>query len=273
MARKFGECCNKRTLLLIGVGVLVCFLSLVLVQAMFFPKHDLYVLMYHHVVEDGGECNDMTVTVSRLKKDLYWIKAHGYQTVLPRELAAGEPLPERAVMITFDDGYRSNYELLYPALQEEGMKAVISVITCMPDHGDQHYIDWEMCREMTESGLVEIGSHTYALHNLDAKGLVTSGGVNGIQRAPNESYESFQARVLDDIQKSYDLIAENVGQTPTFFAYPFGVTERSALALINSLFPVTALTQSGIAQVGSDFHGLPRFRVTMATGMDSFLPP
>ena len=138
---------------------------------------------------------------------------------------------------------------------------------------DKHYIDWEMCREMTESGLVEIGSHTYALHNLDTKGLVISDGVNGIQRAPNESYESFQARVLDDIQKSYDLIAENVGQAPTFFAYPFGVTERSALALINALFTVTALTQDGIAQVGSDFHGLPRFRVTMATGMDSFLPP
>ncbi len=153
------------------------------------------------------------------------------------------------------------------------MKAVISVIACMPDRGDEHYLRWEMCREMTESGLVEIGSHTYALHNLNSKGLVVPGGANGIQRAPGETDESFRTRVLDDIQKSYDLIVENVGQAPTFFAYPFGVTEQSALTLINDLFPVTALTQSGVAKVRKDFHGLPRFRVTMATGMNDFLPP
>lgn len=273
MVRRLKDCFNRRTLCLSGVVVLVCVLSVVLVRAMFFPSQTLYVLMYHHVVEDGEECNDMTVTVSRLKKDLYWIRAHGYETVLPRELASGEPLPERAVMITFDDGYLSNYELLYPALKEEGMKAVISVVTCMPDRGDEHYVNWEMCREMTESGLVEIGSHTHSLHNLDTKGLVVPGGVNGIQRDPEETDEAFQSRVLDDIQKSYDLIAENVGQPPVFFAYPFGATERSALTLINDLFPVTAVTQSGAAQVRNDFHGLPRFRVTMATGMNSFLPP
>lgn len=273
MVQKLKEHFNRRTVFLIGAAVLVCFLSVVLIQVMFFPAHTLYILMYHHVVEDGEECNDMTVTLSRLKKDLYWIKAHGYQTVLPRELANGEPLPERAVMITFDDGYLSNYELLYPALKEEQMKAVISVITCMPDHKDEHYISWEMCREMTESGLVEIGSHTYALHNLDTKGLVVPNGVNGIQRAPDESDDSFRVRVLDDIQKSYDLLTENIGQAPSFFAYPFGITEANALQMVNALFPVTVLTQSGIAHVRNDFHGLPRFRVTMAAGMDSFLPP
>lgn len=272
MLRKLKGCFNRRTLCLLGAGVLVCVLSFVLVRAVFFSKRPLYVLMYHHVVEDGEECNDMTVTVGRLKKDLIWLKAHGYQTVLPRELASGEPLPDRAVMITFDDGYLSNYELLYPALKEEGMKAVISVITCMPDRGDEHYVSWEMCREMTESGLVEIGSHTYALHNLDASGLWVSGGPNGIQRAFGETDQSFRSRVLDDIQKSYDLIAENVGQPPTFLAYPFGVAEGSALKLVNGLFPVTALTQSGVAQVRDDFHDLPRFRVTMNTGMNAFLP-
>lgn len=273
MLRRLKNCFNRRTLFLSGAGVLVCVLSIVLVQVMFFPSQTLYVMMYHHVVEDGGECNDMTVTVSRLKKDLQWLRAHGYETVLPRELASGQPLPGRAVMITFDDGYFSNYELLYPVLQEEGMKAVISVITWMTDDDDGHYVNWKMCREMTASGLVEIGSHTHSLHNLDTKGLVVPGGANGIQRAPKETKEAFQARVLDDIQKSYDLIAENVGQAPVFFAYPFGATERRASKLINDLFPVTALTRSGAARVRKDFHGLPRFRVTMATGMDSFLPP
>ena len=46
----------------------------------------LPVLMYHHVVEDGQECNDMTITASRLREDLQWLQDNGYTTVLPREL-------------------------------------------------------------------------------------------------------------------------------------------------------------------------------------------
>ena len=47
----------------------------------------LPVLMYHHIVEDGEPCNDMTITVSRMEQDLRWLTEHGYYTTLPRELA------------------------------------------------------------------------------------------------------------------------------------------------------------------------------------------
>ena len=43
--------------------------------------------MYHHIVEDGEPCNDMTITMSRMEQDLRWLTEHGYHTVLPRELA------------------------------------------------------------------------------------------------------------------------------------------------------------------------------------------
>ena len=52
------------------------------------------ILTYHHVVPDGKECNEMTVTVSKLEGDLAWLREHGYTTVLPGELAAGVELPE-----------------------------------------------------------------------------------------------------------------------------------------------------------------------------------
>ena len=67
----------------------------------------LPVLMYHHVVHDWQACNEMTVTVGRLEQDLQWLAEMGYHTILPRELAAGEPLPEKPILLTFDDGYRS----------------------------------------------------------------------------------------------------------------------------------------------------------------------
>ena len=236
------------------------------------PKEDaLPILMYHHLVEDGEECNDMTVTVSRMEKDLKWLQDNGYHTVLPRELAAGDPLPENPVLLTFDDGYRSNYELLFPLLEKYQMKAVISIITYMQAVGATNFVSWDMCREMTESGLVEIGSHSHYLHNLgDLGGNFAPDGINGIQRDPEETDEEFQTRVLDDIRKSYDLITQEVGPV-TFFAYPFGVTEPDAEDFINELFPVTVVTKSGTADLRKGLHQMPRTTVTMNKELDTIL--
>ncbi len=234
----------------------------------------LPVLMYHHVVEDGQECNDMTVTVSRLREDLQWLKDNGYTTVLPRELAAGEALPEKPVLITFDDGYRSNYNLAFPIFQEFEAKMVISVMVYMQDNAASDFITWAMCREMVDSGLIEIGSHTYLLHNLDERGgSFDPQGVNGVQRKPEETDGDFQARVLDDIQRSYDLIAEKLEVSPTFFAYPFGLTEPDADGLIRELFPVTAVTLPKTADLSGGLYDLPRHTVTMNKSLDSILNP
>ena len=234
----------------------------------------LPVLMYHHVVEDGQECNDMTVTVSRLREDLQWLRDNGYTTVLPRELAAGEPLPEKPVLITFDDGYRSNYNLAFPIFQEFEAKMVISVMVYMQDNAASDFITWAMCREMIDSGLIEIGSHTYLLHNLDERGgSFDPEGVNGVQRKPDETGEAFQTRVLDDIQRSYDLIAEKLEVSPTFFAYPFGLTEPDADGLIRELFPVTAVTLPKTADLTGGLYDLPRHTVTMNKSLDSILNP
>ena len=78
----------------------------------------LPILMYHDVVEDGQPCNTWTVTTGRLRQDLQWLKDHGYTCVLPRDLEKG-PLPKgKAVLITFDDGYASNYRLAFPILRQ-----------------------------------------------------------------------------------------------------------------------------------------------------------
>lgn len=233
----------------------------------------LPILMYHHVVADGEECNDMTVTASRLETDLQWLSEHGYHTVLPSELAAGTPLPANPVMITFDDGYRSNYELAYPLFQKYQAKAVISLMVSMPDCWAESCLSWDMCREMAASGLVEIGSHTYLCHNLDGRcGAFVPGGTNGVEREPGESDAGFQARVLDDVQKSYDRIAEEVA-VPAFFAYPFGRTEPDADPLIQELFPVTAVTS--LKPVPADLSGglykLPRITVTMDESLSRLL--
>lgn len=226
----------------------------------------LPVLMYHHVVPDGWECNDAAITVGRLEQDFQWLNENGYHTVLPRELAAGQPLPEKAVLITFDDGYRSNYYLAYPLLQKYQIKAAIALMVYMQDVWAGSFLTWDMCREMNASGLVEIGSHGYATHNLDErKGVPVSGQANGVERKAGESDGDFKSRVLDDLQKSYDRIYAEVGTAPTYFAYPFGKTDPGADAFLRTLFPVTAVTVTGKkpADLSNGLQKLNRFNMAM----------
>lgn len=228
--------------------------------------------MYHHIVPDGEPCNDMTVTPSKLREDFEYILKRGYTPILPRDLAAKTDLPDKPILITFDDGYTSNYTLLFPLLQEYKIKAVISAIVCMPDIPASNFCSWEMYREMSDSGLVEIASHTYRLHNLgERNGSFTPGGTNGIQRLPEENDAAFQSRVLDDLQLSYDRLAQELGSAPTCFAYPFGVSEPDAEALILSLFPVTLTTIPATADLKNGLHQLPRWTVTMSTDLSSIL--
>ena len=228
------------------------------------PTDPLPVLMYHQVVPDGAACNEMTVTVSKLRQDFQYLNDNGWTTVLPRELLDRPSLPEKIALVTFDDGYRSNYELLYPLLQEYHVKALISPIVCLTDMADEDFCTWEMYREMVSSGLVEVGSHTYALHNLENNGMdYPPGQPNGVQRREGETDEEFQSRVLDDIQKSYDRIAEETGVSPTCFAYPFGAAEPDAQALIDELFPVSLITWPDTADLADGLVRLPRWTVSM----------
>lgn len=233
------------------------------------PKEPFPILMYHHVVEDGEDCNEMTVTVGKLREDIEYLYANGYTPVLPKDLASGEPLPEKPVMITFDDGYLSNYTLLYPLLQTYQCKANINVIVYLTQLWSPNYCTWTQLREMTDSGLVEIGSHSYKLHNED--GQFDPSGVNGIQRRPEESDEDFQVRVLEDIQKSYDILSEELGTAPTCFAYPFGKQEPDAAATINALFPVTLLTYPATADLAKGIRDLPRYTITMEKPLSEVL--
>ena len=223
----------------------------------------LPVLMYHHVVCDGEACNDMTVTVGRLEEDLRWLAENGYHTVLPRELAAAQPLPEKPVLITFDDGYRSNYELVYPLLQEYQARAVISVIGGYIQAEDPLFLTWDMCHEMARSGLVEIGSHTYACHD---------DGEHGIRRRKGESREDYEARVLPDLQTSIDLIQEKVGTAPIFFAYPNGKTEEWARDFIQAHFAVTVTTRHGPSDIAKGLYDLKRCNVSMGVPVGDILP-
>ena len=166
-------------------------------------------------------------------------------------------------MLTFDDGYDSNYWLAYPTLKEFRAKAVIALITSHIDDEELYYLNWNKCREMNQSGLVEFGSHTHAVHGSE---------YGGISRGPWESMDEYGCRVLCDLQTSMDRIQENLGSTPLFFAYPLGKTEPWAKDFIQKNFSVTVTTKPGVADTGRGLYNMPRYTVDMETPVWRILP-
>ena len=240
------------------------------------------ILMYHHVIAGGAaDCNTMTVTVNRLREDLFFLQKQGYTALLPRDLvkirAGEEKMPQKPIMITFDDGYESNYTLAYPLLRASGMKATIALLVSKIRAPGQvptgiPFLTWDECRTMSAGGLVEFGSHTYALHNLDHAGTPHENGHDGIQRLPQEKQDAYLARVGSDLHTSVMMIYRELGTYCRSFSYPFGACDPWFDSLLaREGISVTTTTVQRTANIWCGTKRLPRLRVTMDTHLADLL--
>lgn len=221
----------------------------------------LYILMYHDFVPDtDAELNDWTLTESRFRQDLQWLADHGYTTVLPRELTSGEELPEKAVMLTFDDGYASNLQIALPILQEFQAKAVVAMIVERIQAGKPGFLSWDQAKTLAASPLVEIGSHTYDFHT------------QTIQRINGESQKDYQSRIFPDLQRSIDCLEEELETQVCYFAYPHGVTEPWADDFLREHFSVTVTTNHAVADLSNGLYDMPRHNISMRSALSDYLP-
>ena len=236
-------------------------------------KYEIPILMYHNLCVDEADVNSQTVTSEKFESDLAWLKSHGYKTILPCDMAIDASrvedfkAPKKTVMITFDDGYRSNYELAYPLLKKYGMSAEISVITSLIDQAEDTYINfctWDMLREMAGSGIIEIGSHTDNMHNPDNGGNMYQGEPNGIGR-----YTA--GEVYNDVKLSCEKIYEKTGAYPITFAYPYGETNRDADHNIDGIFAVSFTTTPEMGNVKNNMMRMGRYRVEQNTDLSKIL--
>lgn len=216
------------------------------------------IIMYHHVTRDKNKANKYTVHIDELNDDLLWIKSNGYETVNISDLikyASGNlKLPEKPIMITFDDGFESVYVLAYPLLNKYKMKAVVSVIGRQADiysKNDDHNLNysnlnWSQIKEMSTSPYVEIQNHTYNMHNN------TKGKRKGVSKIKNESDEAYKASILKDIKKQQKLIKTHTGITPSAFVFPYGAYNKDTLDIIKSAgFKCTLTCEEKISTVYS----------------------
>jgi len=204
------------------------------------------VLMYHDVSYLGS---GYSKTPEQFETQMRELKTAGFHTVSYAQLVdfveQGIPLPEKPILITLDDGYRTNYEYVFPILQELDMKAEIALIGGAIQYTNWG-LKWDEVREMQTSGLVSFQAHTYQMHE-DA---TSWGGRLGVLRAPNEAWSRYVDTLADDTVRILDTIEKETGERPIAFTYPRGKWNHLAQALVTQLgCKVSVTTKDGIAEV------------------------
>ncbi len=223
---------------------------------------ELPVIMYHHVLgEDSGLLGDYVISCSEFEGDLAWLKAAGYQTVSARQLIdytqGRGTLPERPVLLTFDDGYESFYANAWPLLEKYQMKAVVSVIGryselySQPDavkHLNYSHLNWRQVRELGQSDLVEIGSHSQDMH--DAAGKESRAGA---KKQKGEGAEQYRASFQQDTAAVEEKIQQAIGQKPAVYAYPFGYYTQDSEAILKEMgYQMTLSCESRVNTIRRD---------------------
>ena len=216
------------------------------------------VLMYHYLSVPPADADiyrqDLSVAPDLFAQHLDAIQAAGYTTITPYQLVAnltqGAPLPDKPVMLTFDDGYRDNYENAFPLLRERGMTATFFVVSDFIDKELPAYLTWDMVREMLSGGM-SIESH----------------GRNHVSLKDKDTdYLVWQAL------GSLETIQYELGVRPRFVAYPAGDYDQATIDVFKSAgYWGGFVTAQGATHSSDDLFRLHRVRVRGTTTPDDLI--
>lgn len=240
---------------------------------------DLPIIMYHGLLKEEKRQGQFIISPNLFEQDLRYLQENGYTTVVIADLIAyvqeGKPLPEKPVMLTFDDGYYNNYLYAFPLLKQYNCKMVLSPIGLYTDeytqnkdtHANYAHCSWDAVREMMASGLVEFQNHSYNLHSIDS-------GRKGAKKKAVESLVDYRTLLVEDVMKMQTRMREETGYTPTAFVYPFGAVSSESLPILKELgFQATLICESHINAITRDpecLYGLGRYRRPAKTGSEAF---
>lgn len=219
------------------------------------PTKSIPILMYHHLTTEPAECSAETILVEKFRQDMTALKEKGYNTVTFEDLLnfvnVGKPLPNSPIVITFDDGYLSNYTYAYPILQQLNMKATIFVVgsTVGVNNMDRIFphFSYEQAKEMYDSGLIDIQSHSYNLHDISNR--------QGVLKLDNETNDEYIQMLKNDFLQAKENIQNDVGNKVFVFSYPYGLhDDLSHNILKNNGICVSVTTNEGVSKISK---GMP----------------
>jgi peptidoglycan/xylan/chitin deacetylase (PgdA/CDA1 family) len=223
------------------------------------PIDGVPVLLYHQLMSNREyetiEKNDAIMSIGEFKKQMEMIAEAGYQTItldqLQQHLSGEVTAPENSIVITFDDGYMSDYRLAYPVLKEYGFHAESFLVTSFlqEDSGDEERLFTANTEETKD--VFTFHSHSHALHTFayehgDLSELLT-------ENLTWDTDLSLQTLEIKGIKEKEDLDA---------FSYPYGKYDDRFQEILTFLdVSLGFTTRKGYVKEGCDPLALPRFGV------------
>ena len=216
------------------------------------------ILMYHYVSELPPNADryrrDLTVSPENFKAQLQFLADAGYHAVTLTDLylylTQGYPLPEKPIVLTFDDGYRDAYEVVFPLLLDYGFTGTFFVLATPPHFEWPGYMTWTQIKELSDAGM-DIQAH--GRDHVDLRG---------------RSYDYLVYQILG-IQEA---IQQHTGRLPRFFCYPSGKRDADVVAVLKSAgYWGAVTTEWGQAQSREKLFEMPRLRVRGAGTLESFI--
>lgn len=204
------------------------------------------ILMYHAVSDQTWGLEGLFLSPPDMEAQLKYLTENGYDPIFFSDLPHLDQY-RKPVILTFDDGYNNNYTDLYPLLQKYNVKATIFVIPSSV--GGQYSMTAAQIKEMADSGLVSIQSHTQ-----DHKELASLS-------ADQQKQQFAQSQLA---------IARMTGRIPSVLSYPSGSYDSNTLSLAPEYFDMAVKSRGGLWTVQNNFFEIDRYPVYRDTGIHSF---
>ena len=217
------------------------------------------ILMYHYISIPPANADayrrGLSLPPETFQQHLDYLQEQGYTTIHLQDLISylqtgGPALPEKPIIITFDDGYEDNYQNAFPALRDHGMVGTFFIITDFADLAATdptyaRYATWDQLQEMDAAGM-ELGSHSRNhpdLRGRDADFLVWQ------------------------ILGSSQTLEANLGKKPRIFCYPSGSYDQQVIQVVHDAgFWGAVTTQPGVTHDNGHLYEMKRLRITNETG-------
>ena len=249
-------------------------------------SRDVPVLMWHNLAEEAS--GDMTISVDTFRAQIEALHEAGFKTVSLQQLYDyvhfGTELPEKPIVLTFDDGYFSNYEYAFPILQEYDMQATIFAIGVSvgkdtykdTDHAMTPHFGADEAREMVDSGLISVQSHTFDMHQWPPFEDGNAQVRETLLPFDGEADADYEAAVEADFAESRELLESITGQPVNALAFPEGayvtLTQdalRSAGAELT--FTTVRAVNTVVKGLPQSLCAMPRFGMTESTDMTALV--
>jgi poly-beta-1,6-N-acetyl-D-glucosamine N-deacetylase len=245
-------------------------------------------IAFHDVVDNRDQLETDSVTSTSLAQFFDWLKGSGWTAVSLDDVAAANrgvrPLPDKAILLSFDDGYSSLYTRVFPLLRiyrfpivaalvgiwmESGPNGAVTSDSTVT-YGDRvvprsNFISWAQAREMQASGLVEFASHSYNLHRgvlANPQGNMVPAAITWQYDPASGSYEDdahYSARIRADLLRSRSQMVANLGRPPRALVWPFGRYSGPALEIAKQVGFTFALTLEPEPAYTSDLFAIHRY--------------